>query len=81
MSLPMTLTIVTIFLMGSISAFFVSRLPLAVPRRAIDLYSWFSAFYGTGHELVADKATAFCKDTDFEDIVEYVGDLKVYFPV
>lgn len=79
MNLQIALTIAAIFVMGSISALFVPRLPLNVPGRGFDLYSWFSAFYA--QELVVDKTAAFGKNMDLRDIVEYIGDLKVRYPI
>jgi len=70
----MAATILTAFLMGLISALFVPRLPLDVPRRGFDLYSWFSAFYA--HELVTERPAGISKDMDLKDIQDYTGELK-----
>lgn len=78
-ALQVALTIVVVFLMGLISAFFVPRLPLDVPRRGFDLYSWFSAFYA--QELVAEKTEVLGRNMDLQDIMKYTGDLKLYYPV
>ena len=70
----MCMTILAVFLMGLISALFVPRLPLDVPRRGFDLYSWLSAFYG--HELVAERPAGISKDMDLRDIVDQTSELK-----
>ena len=70
----MATTILAAFLMGLISALFVPRLPLDVPRRGFDLYSWFSAFYA--HELVTEHPAGISKDMDLKDIKDYTGELK-----
>ena len=70
----MCTTILAVFLMGLISALFVPRLPLDVPRRGFDLYSWLSAFYG--HELVAERPAGISKDMDLRDIVDQTSELK-----
>ena len=73
-SIPMFTTIFTAFLMGLISALFVPRLPLDVPRRGFDLYSWLSAFYA--HELVAERPTGISKDMDLREIIDHTSELK-----
>ena len=70
----MCMTILPAFLMGLISALFVPRLPLDVPRRGFDLYSWLSAFHA--HELVAEHPTGISKDMDLRDIKDYTSELK-----
>ena len=70
----MCMTIFAAFLMGLISALFVPRLPLDVPRRGFDLYSWLSAF--DAHELVPKHPTGISKDMDLRDIVDYTSELK-----
>jgi len=67
-------TILAAFLMGLISALFVPRLPLDVPRRGFDLYSWLSAFYA--HELVAERPAGISKDMDLRDIIDHTSELK-----
>jgi len=55
-------------LMGMISAFFVPKLLMGVPRRGFDLYSWRSAFYSC--ELIAERKSGIDKDIELEEIVE-----------
>jgi len=68
------MTILAVFIMGLISALFVPRLPLEVPRRGFDLYSWFSAFYA--HELVAERPAGISKDMGLGDIIDHTSELK-----
>jgi len=70
----MCITVVGAFIMGLISALFVPRLPLDVPRRGFDLYSWLSAFYA--HELVAERPTGISKDMELRDIMDHTSELK-----
>ena len=70
----MCMTILAAFVMGLISALFVPRLPLDVPRRGFDLYSWLSAFYA--HELVAERPAGISKDMDLRDIMDHTSELK-----
>ncbi|KDR74467.1 hypothetical protein GALMADRAFT_71149 [Galerina marginata CBS 339.88] len=64
-------------LMGAISALFVPRLPLDLPQRGFDLYSWFSAFYAK--ELVAEKPGSLDRHMELKEVVEYAGDMKFYY--
>ena len=73
-NIPMCMTILAVLLMGLISALFVPRLPLDVPRRGFDLYSWLSAFYV--HELVAERPAEISKDMDLRDIKDHTSELR-----
>jgi len=70
----MASTMLTVFLMGLISALFVPRLPLDMPRRGFDLYSWFSAFYT--HELVAERPGGISRNMELRDIIDHTAELK-----
>ena len=72
--IPACMTILAVLLMGLVSALFIPRLPLDVPRRGFDLYSWLSAFYA--HELVPEYPPAINKDMDLKDIIDHTSDLK-----
>ncbi|KAF9448060.1 hypothetical protein P691DRAFT_730398 [Macrolepiota fuliginosa MF-IS2] len=50
----MIITLVVIFVLGLVAALFVPRLPLGIPRRGFELYSWVAAFYAD--ELVGSGA-------------------------
>jgi hypothetical protein len=70
----MCMIILAAFVMGLISALFVPRLPLNLPRRGFDLYSWLSALYG--HELVAERPAGIGKDMDLKDIIDRTSEFK-----
>ena len=76
--IPACMTILAVLLMGLVSALFIPRLPLDVPRRGFDLYSWLSAFYA--HELVPEHPPAISKDMDLKDIIDHTSDLKFRYP-
>lgn len=73
-NISMAITLVVVLLVGMISAFFVPRLPMGVPRRGFDLYSWISAFHS--RELIAERRSGIDKNMDLEEIVERVGELR-----
>ncbi|KAF8954430.1 hypothetical protein BDZ97DRAFT_1865139 [Flammula alnicola] len=73
-NLGMAILIVVVFLMGLISALFVPRLPLDMPRRGFDLYSWVSGFYA--QELVAEAPGGISKNMELEDLADLTSDLK-----
>jgi len=74
-SIPLMVpTIFTVFLMGLISALFVPRLPLDVPRRGFDLYSWYSAFRAS--ELVSESTAVISKNMELRDIMDHTAELK-----
>ena len=73
----MASTMLTVFLMGLISALFVPRLPLDMPRRGFDLYSWFSAFYM--HELVAERPGGISRNMELRDIIDHTAELKIRY--
>lgn len=41
----MVIALVVVFVLGLVAALFVPRLPMGVPRRGFELYSWVAAFY------------------------------------
>ena len=66
--------IVIVLLFGLLSAFFVPRLPLDMPRRGFDLYSWMTAF--AAQELVPDRKSRIGKLMELDEIMEDASDLK-----
>lgn len=66
--------LVIVLIMGCVSAFFVPRLPLDIPRRGFDLYTWMNAFIT--HELVPDKAGGLGKQKELTEIMESAGEMK-----
>ena len=77
-TLELILTIFSVFLLGLVSALFVPRLPLGLPRRGFDLFSWFFAFHT--EELVAERSLNFGRNLDLRDIVDHSKDVRLYFP-
>ena len=67
--------LLVVLLVGLVAALFVPRLPLSVPRRGFELYSWMAAFHGD--ELVGAKdQIGIVKKMELKDIEQRVGDLK-----
>lgn len=64
-----------VLVLGLLAGLFVPKLPLQVPRRGFEVYSWLAAFYGD--ELVGDYAKQnMPKNMDLKEIRERMGDLK-----
>lgn len=59
---------------GLIAGLFVPKLPLDVPRRGFELYSWLAAFQAD--ELVGDTVNGLPKNMDLREIHDQLGDLK-----
>ncbi|KAJ7047805.1 hypothetical protein C8F04DRAFT_1060170 [Mycena alexandri] len=66
-----------VLVLGVLAGLFVPRLPMSVPRRGFELYSWMAAFYS--HELVLDEidqSEAMVKRMELSSIKKYLGDLR-----
>ncbi|KAJ7727961.1 hypothetical protein B0H16DRAFT_1894321 [Mycena metata] len=66
-----------VLVLGVLAGLFVPRLPMSVPRRGFELYSWMAAFYS--HELVLDQidqSEAMVKQMELSSIKKYLGDLR-----
>ncbi|KAF9268361.1 hypothetical protein L218DRAFT_854066 [Marasmius fiardii PR-910] len=63
-----------ILLMGVIAGFFVPKLPMGVPRRGFELYSWLAAFQA--NELIGDRPPLLRRQMHLDDIEKEFGDLK-----
>jgi hypothetical protein len=60
------------------ASLFVPKLPLSVPRRGFELYSWVAAFHGD--ELVGAKnSIGIEKKMELKDIEQQIGDLKIRY--
>ncbi|KAJ7290676.1 hypothetical protein C8J57DRAFT_1276271 [Mycena rebaudengoi] len=74
------MVIVVVFMLGLSAGLFVPRLPLDVPRRGFELYSWIAAFYS--RELVideidlSDERGTMTKNLELSDIRRRMGDYK-----
>ncbi|KXN81637.1 hypothetical protein AN958_04098 [Leucoagaricus sp. SymC.cos] len=87
----LVITLVVLFVLGSIAALFVPRLPMNVPRRGFELYSWFAAFYadelvGCGKGGAASKipgqgapcqvGLSIGRRMRIEEIEQHIGDIR-----
>ncbi|KAG6883889.1 hypothetical protein C0992_007533 [Termitomyces sp. T32_za158] len=64
-----------IFLLGVLAGFFVPTLPLDVPHRGFEIYSWIAAFYAD--ELMEIGRTPVIeKNLKLQEIAQQVGDIK-----
>lgn len=63
-----------VLVIGLICGFFVPKLPLDVPKRGFDLYSWLAAFQAD--ELVGDRMSGLPKNLELREIQSQLGDLK-----
>ncbi|KAG6901638.1 hypothetical protein C0995_009739 [Termitomyces sp. Mi166 len=64
-----------IFLLGILAGFFVPKLPLDVPHRGFEVYSWIAAFHAD--ELMEIGGTpAIEKNLELHEIAQQVGDIK-----
>ncbi|KAG7096538.1 hypothetical protein E1B28_003965 [Marasmius oreades] len=63
-----------ILALGLIAGFFVPKLPMDVPRRGFELFSWFAAFQA--NELSGDRPPLLRKRMHLDDIEKEFGDLK-----
>ncbi|KAJ7895968.1 hypothetical protein B0H14DRAFT_3081123 [Mycena olivaceomarginata] len=77
LNLQAVIVIASVVVLGLVAGLFVPRLPMSVPRRGFELYSWMSAFYS--HELVLDEidhSEGLAKRLELQDIQKRLGDLK-----
>ncbi|KAJ7672817.1 hypothetical protein B0H17DRAFT_947419 [Mycena rosella] len=78
--LDAAIVIATVLVLGLVAGFFVPRLPMSVPRRGFELYSWMAAFYS--NELVLDRidqSEAMVKQLELQDIQKHMGDVKLRY--
>jgi hypothetical protein len=71
------IVIAAVLILGLCAGLFVPRLPMSVPRRGFELYSWMAAFYS--HELVLDQidqSEGMVKRMELQDIQTHLGDLR-----
>ncbi|KAJ6567347.1 hypothetical protein DFH09DRAFT_457648 [Mycena vulgaris] len=76
-TLDAVIVIATVLVLGLIAGLFVPKLPMSVPRRGFELYSWMAAFYS--NELVLDQidqSEGMVKHLELQDIEKHMGDLK-----
>ncbi|KAJ6543867.1 hypothetical protein B0H19DRAFT_1168706 [Mycena capillaripes] len=76
-TLDAIIVIGAVLLLGVCAGLFVPRLPMSVPRRGFELYSWMAAFHS--HELVLDQidhSEGMVKRMELRDIQTHLGELK-----
>ncbi|KAJ7179570.1 hypothetical protein C8R46DRAFT_644193 [Mycena filopes] len=69
--------LVIVLVLGLLAGLFVPKLPMSVPRRGFELYSWMASFYS--HELVLaeiDHTEALSKRMELASLQKYLGDLR-----
>lgn len=81
--IPMIIANVAILLLGLVAGFCVPRLPLAVPRRGFDLFSWLAVLHGDNligqlPVLPGGKA-GLERKMDLNAVEKRIGDIKVKY--
>jgi len=66
--------LVFVLVLGLIAGFFVPKLPLDVPHRGFELYSWVAAFQAD--ELISERGLAITRNMELDEIARRTGDLK-----
>ncbi|KAG5639156.1 hypothetical protein H0H81_006415 [Sphagnurus paluster] len=73
--LPTGIYLGFILIIGLLAGFFVPKLPMDVPRRGFELYTWMAAFHAD--ELVGEgRSTGIARNMELDEIAERLGDLK-----
>lgn len=76
-SVAAIVVLATVLVLGVVAGLFVPRLPMSVPRRGFELYSWMAAFYSK--ELIidqVDQTESMVKRLELQDIQTHMGDLR-----
>lgn len=70
--------VAAVLLLGVTAGIFVPRLPLNIPRRGFEGYSWLAAFHGDNiaHEV---QRTGMVKNMELGEIERRMGDMKVKY--
>lgn len=66
-----------VLVLGLVAGLFVPKLPLQVPKRGFELYSWLAAF--RGEELTMERSQlekGMEKSMDLQDMQKKMGDLR-----
>ncbi|KAK7471217.1 hypothetical protein VKT23_002626 [Stygiomarasmius scandens] len=80
--IPLMILIASVWIMGTIAGLFVPRLPMKVPRRGFQLYSWLAAFIGGEIEVLAaqdGKNIARSKYMSLTDMEKEFGKVRVKY--
>ncbi|KAG5651680.1 hypothetical protein H0H81_007841 [Sphagnurus paluster] len=71
----MAVYLTLILVLGLGAGFFVPKLPLNVPHRGFEVYSWMAAFHA--EELIGEsKTTGISRNLEIDEIAQQMGDLK-----
>ncbi|KAF4602489.1 hypothetical protein EYR40_005698 [Pleurotus pulmonarius] len=75
LTVPMVVVLVLVLLFGVLAGIFVPKLPLGVPRRDFELYSWVAAFHGD--EVTTEMQRAGVeRNMELREIEKRLGDMK-----
>jgi hypothetical protein len=69
-----SLYLLSMLTLGLLGGLFVPKLPLDVPHRGFDLYSWMAAFHAD--ELVTEKDMGMTRNMELHEITDRLGGLK-----
>ncbi|KAJ8488594.1 hypothetical protein ONZ45_g13895 [Pleurotus djamor] len=75
LTVPMVIVLVVVLIFGVVAGMFVPRLPLGVPRRDFELYSWVAAFHGDRVAEEMNKA-GIHKNMELSEVEKRMGNLK-----
>lgn len=71
----MSIYLLLVLFLGLVAALFVPKLPLDVPHRGFELYSWMAAFHAD--ELVGEQPNSgITRNMPLGDIADQMGDLR-----
>lgn len=78
----MAVVLASIFVIGLLAGLFVPKLPLGVPRRGFDIYTWIAVFHGDEMEGDRDwRERRDQKNMDLRDIEKNMGDVRFRYHV
>ncbi|KAF9464263.1 hypothetical protein BDZ94DRAFT_1289419 [Collybia nuda] len=73
--LHMCIYLLLVLLLGLVAGFFVPKLPLDIPHRGFELYSWMAAFHAD--ELVGEgREVGITRNMELDEIAGQMGDLR-----
>ncbi|KAJ8469557.1 hypothetical protein ONZ45_g16854 [Pleurotus djamor] len=67
-----------VLVLGLLASLFVPKLPLGVPKRGFELYSWVAALYGDD-VATAIRSTGIGKNMELNELERRLGDVKLRF--
>ncbi|KAF9464261.1 hypothetical protein BDZ94DRAFT_1216732 [Collybia nuda] len=73
--LQMSIYLLLVLTLGLLAVFFVPKLPLDIPHRGFELYSWMAAFHAD--ELVGEgRHSGITRNMELDEIAYQMGDLR-----